>query len=99
MQLLYLTEVSLFSSTIPKHIDKSVLSSYEFKNSITEETGLYICNHHIEPFLLPCCFELSNVAYLPLAALTRGQMVQKFPVQLLQQFLCLTCAVWVALGC
>jgi len=43
MQLIYLTELSLFSSKILKHIDKSVLSSQEFKNSITEETVLFIC--------------------------------------------------------
>jgi hypothetical protein len=43
MQLIYLSEVSLFSSKILKHIDKSVLSSQEFKNSITEETVLFIC--------------------------------------------------------
>jgi len=64
-----------------------------------KKLGFTFATIHIDPFLLPCCFEISNVANLPSAALTRGQMAQKFPVQLLKQFLHLTCAVYVALGC
>jgi len=61
-----------------------------------KKLGSIFATNHTEPFLLHHCFEISN---LPSAALTRGQMAQKFPVKLLHQFACLTSAVWVTLGC
>jgi len=64
-----------------------------------KKLGSIFATIHTDPFLLHHCFEISNVANLPSAALTRRQMAQKFPVKSLHQFACLTYAVWVALGC
>ena len=63
-----------------------------------KKLGSLLGTIHTQPFLFHHWFEISYVANLPSAALTRGQMAQKFPKKLLHLFVSLTCAVWVEWG-
>jgi hypothetical protein len=75
MQLLYATELLLFSRVIRKHTHTFLLSWNELKNSISVESVVL----HLEPFPLPHC-EVSNLPSVASGAHTTCHEVWSFNI-------------------